>query len=222
MLQIFQILRAVNEFTDDDNNFVDNLAKATVAVLAADGISGETIVNIISTAENGSSAHKTVAIIVLADLRVDYDRPILKILVQLFENNLEVANLERDDKAEFQRVSTLCAFKKIINSINMEPSTDQDDWNILNNIVAAVLDADGVRKGSEDVCFAAVDLLTAIIVKQSEDRIRFAQNRLFWQELISDGKFTLFDIISRDSRKKNASILVGKFYDKLEEIYSEE
>lgn len=214
MLQIFQILRALNEFTDDDNNFVDNLAKATVAVLAADDISGETIVNIISRAENGSSAHKTAAIIVLADLRVDYDRPILKMLVQLFENNLEVANLERDDKAEFQRVSTLCAFKKIINSINMEPSTDQDDWNILNNIVAAVLDADGVRKGSEDVCFAAVDLLTAIIVKQSEDRIRFAQNRLFWQELISDGKFTLL--------KKNASILVGKFYDKLEEIYSKE
>lgn len=68
--------------------------------------------------------------------------------------------------------------------------------DILNDIVAVILNAHGIWKGTDNVHLAAVDLLTAIIEKQSDDRIHLQANRLFWTGLISSRKHTLFDIIS--------------------------
>lgn len=155
---------------------------------------------------------------VLADVIVDFDRSKLNRLVEIFEAALKLAALERDDKSEYQRVSTLCAFKKLIDSINTDPSAYPDDWTILNNIVTVILDADGIKKATNNVRFAAVDLLTAIIAKQSDDHIHFQENRLFWN---GRGKYTFFDIISHDAMPM-LSAVVDTFYNKLDHVFLEE
>lgn len=152
----------------------------------------------------------------LADVIVDFDRSMLNRLVEIFEAALKLATLERDDKGEYQRVSTLCAFKKLIHLINTDPSANTGDWTILNNIVAVILDADGIKMGTDNVRFAAVVLLTAIIAKQSDDHIHFQENRLFWKSLISRGEYTFFDIISHNAMPMQSAV-VDTFYNKLKE-----
>lgn len=218
------MLYALDQVTDvnEDNDYVGALVKATVAVFVVNGASLETVNGIILAAETRSCrVFKTVAIMVLADVIVEFDRSMLNRLVEIFEAALKLAALERDDKGEYQRVSTLCAIKKLIHLINTDPSAYPDDWTILNNIVAVILGADGIKNGSDNVRSAAVNLLTAIIAKQSDDRIHFQENRLFWKSLISRKKCTFFDIISHDAMPMQ-SAAVDTFYNKLDQIFLDE
>lgn len=70
----------------------------------------------------------------------------------LFKAALKLATLERGDKGEYQRLSTLCTFKNLIHLIDTDPSACPDDWTILNNIVAVILDVDAIEKGTDNVC----------------------------------------------------------------------
>lgn len=208
---------ALHQVTDvnDDNDYLGALAKATVAVLVVNGATLEPVNRIILEAETRSCrVFSTVVIMVLADVIVGYDRSMLNRLIKIFEDNLKLASLEREDKGEYQRVSTLCVFKKLIHSINTDPSHYPNDWSILNNIVAVVLEADGIQNGTDNVRLAAVDLLTAIIAKQSDDQTHITENRLFWEGL----KYTLFDIISHNAMPMH-SAAVDTFYKKLDQVF---
>lgn len=217
---MFAALEAVT-YVNEENDTLGALTKAIVAVLVVGGVSLETVGRLIVAAESRSSAVKTIAIMSLVEFIVDFDRFMLNRLVQIFEAVLKLAELERDDKGEYRRISTLCAFKKLIHSINTDPSTYPDDWTILNKIVAVILEADGIKKGTDNVRLAAVDLLTAIVEKQSDDRIHFEGNRLFWKGLISPGKCTLFDIISHDATLMQTAV-VDTFHKKLDQVFNQD
>lgn len=141
--------------------------------------------------------------------------------MDLFKKCITKDGLDRDDIASSRVQSAICSFIKVIDNIQIDPTTNgMNDYNeifkdVVTTLLFAIPDSFGIFNEVETICVASVELLTTLLRKQKHrcPPHHLTKVREFWNCLIECNEFTLLSVMSaKTMAMENGSKAVKTFF----------